>query len=133
MPEPTTFEEHAAAFRDATEAMETNAHEQYRLRDEIHYADKMIADMEFDTSVEVITEWSASERKPNNAEERKAEVSKRLKAHGPYLDAARDRAEKQKDLMIVTAAQARHENIAKLHRMEMQHRTALLAAGAERG
>lgn len=131
MPELTTFQEHAAAFRDATEAMETNAHEQYRLRDEITYASKMIADMEFDTSVEVITDWAKSERKPNNADERAAETSKRLKAHGPYLEAARDRAEKQKELMVVTAAQARNENVSRLHRREMDYRIAPLNAGKE--
>lgn len=132
MPEPANFHDHADAFRDATEAMETNTHEQFRLRDEIHYADKRIAEMESDALVAVIQNLAALDRK-SNAAERDALAAKDLAVHGPYMDAVRSRAEHNRDLMVVAAKHDLHRRNKRGAELYMLWLIKNAPAGAERG
>ena len=122
------FQDHDREWQKAICSIEDNTHAQFKLRDEIGYADKRIGEMEADTLAVVAEEWTKQERKPNNADDRKAEASKRLKVHGPYLDAVKDRIEKNKTLMAHGATAARLNEEMRRHRANMAWLTATVQA-----
>ena len=111
-----SFQEHAEQFEIAFTSLEANTHVQFRLREEIGYADKRIAEMAADAMTQVIHDLGD---KRSNVDERNALAAKALNVNGPYLDAVRERAEKQEELMVHGAAATRLSEVARLHRKWM--------------
>ncbi len=111
-----SFREHASAYRDSFESVESATQAQFLLRDEIGYADKRIAEMSADAMTQVVLELGD---KRSNAEERSALHVKALATNGPYLDAFRERAEKNKQLMLVAAQAQKFQDEGRLHRRWM--------------
>lgn len=112
-----SFIEHANQYETAFMALEANTHVQFQLRDEIGYADKQIADMAADAMTQVIADLDGAK---SNADERNARQAQILSVSGPYLDAVRERAEKQQELMCHGAAATRLGEVARLHRKWME-------------
>jgi len=114
----TRFQEHYNAFISAIHSVETGTLRQFELRDEIGYADKRIAELEFDEMTLLLAELAKSGEK-TNADERAGRVAKRLKAHGIYGELVEERIDKNKSLLVHGAAVARLNEEARGHRKQM--------------
>jgi len=110
------FREHAEAFEAAFLEAEASAHAQFDLRDAIGYAEKRINEMAADAMTQVIADLGD---KRSNADERTALQQKALQVNGPYLDAAREKAERNRELMVVQAQHSTLQETARLHRKWM--------------
>ena len=112
-----------AEWLNASEALETNTHEEYRLKEKISYASARLTELEYDEMVLLVAEYAAAGTK-SNADDRASEVAKRLKAHGIYQEKLAEKIKDSGDAVVVTAHRNRLIQDEARHRQDCRWYTA---------